>query len=472
MIIKNCLIYDEKDDKEKIVDIIFDDTINEYKENLSSAYPTYTKITVRLTDLTLPKIKQINEKPDKFILDAEGMITIPGGIDAHVHFDTPGFTHREDFYHGSMSAAAGGVTTVIDMPCTSLPPVTNAENFDVKMDIIKDMSLVDYALFGGIYANDFENYENSMEALKDKGVKGYKTYFTSGMESYPKVTKYQFFKIMRKAKGLRLPVLLHAEDNELLYCLQNDYRNEKDDYMRYYNSRPALAEVLAVSDAVEIAKTTKGSLHIVHVASGLAAQIINNALHNFDITYETCPHYLYFTYKDFETKGSTLKTAPVVKNHFDQDLLWKYLIDGNCSFVASDHAPATFKEKTTGSFWKDYSGIPGTQTLIPVVFSEGYSKGDLSLKRFIEITSANPAKRYNLYPKKGTLQKGADADITIIDKNKKWKFETKQLYSKGETSPFDGENFEGKIMLTILRGKIIYHEGSGITSERGYGKYV
>lgn len=472
MILKNCYIYDELTGQEKFVDFLVDERITAFKEELSKTVSIENKITVKLSDLDRTKITEINEHSEKYILDCEGMITIPGGIDPHVHFDTPGFTHREDFYHGSMSAAAGGVTTVIDMPCTSLPPVTSGKNFDEKFAAIKNESVIDFGLYGGVCANNFEQFARSMEELAAKKVRGFKTYFVSGMKTFPQVSLVQFELILKKAKELNLPVLLHAEDADVISNMTKIYENANDDYFRYCNSRPAQAEVTAVANAIEIAKRVNGNLHIVHVASSEAAELVNKVRNEYNITYETCPHYLYFTQDDFKRKGSSLKTAPVVKSKKDQTELWKYLEEGNCSFVASDHAPAPLSEKQTGSFWKDYGGIPGVQTLIPVLFSEGYKKKKLSLKKFVEVVSTNAAKRFNLYPQKGILQVGSDADFAIINPNISWKFETGQLLSKGETSPFDNETFTGKVILTILRGKIVYSDAAGIAVEKGYGRYL
>jgi len=472
MILKNCYFYDELTGQEKLVDFLVDEKITAVKEELSRTVSIENKITVKLSDLDRTKIAEINEHSEKYILDCEGLITIPGGIDPHVHFDTPGFTHREDFYHGSMSAAAGGVTTVIDMPCTSLPPVTNGKNFEEKFAAIKNESVIDFGLYGGVCANNFEAFEKSMEELAGKKVRGFKTYFVSGMKTFPQVSLVQFELILKKAEELNLPVLLHAEDADVVSNMTKIYENADDDYLRYCNSRPAQAEVTAVANAIKIAKQVNGNLHIVHVASAEAAQLVNQVRSKYNMTYETCPHYLSYTQDDFKSKGSLLKTAPVVKSKKDQDELWKYLEEGNCSFVASDHAPAPLKEKQTGSFWKNYGGIPGVQTLIPVVFSEGYKKQKLTLKKFVEVVSTNAAKRYNLYPQKGSLQAGSDADFAIINSNISWKFETKQLLSKGETSPFDNETFTGKVMLTILRGKIIFSEAAGITVEKGFGRYL
>ncbi|MCK9426378.1 MAG: allantoinase AllB [Ignavibacteriaceae bacterium] len=472
MILKNCYIYDELTGQEKLVDFLVDERITEVKEELSKTISIENKITVKLSDLDRTKIADINEHSEKYVLDCEGTITIPGGIDPHVHFDTPGFTHREDFYHGSMSAAAGGITTVIDMPCTSLPPVTNGKNFEEKFAAVKNESVIDFGLYGGVCANNFERFSQSMEEFAAKKVKGFKTYFVSGMKTFPQISLPQFESILLKAKELNLPVLLHAEDADVISNMTKIYENANDDYLRYCNSRPAQAEVTAVANAIKIAKSVDGNLHIVHVASSEAAELVNKVRNEYNITYETCPHYLYFSQEDFKTKGSSLKTAPVIKSKKDQDELWKFLEDGSCNFVASDHAPAPLKEKQTGSFWKDYGGIPGVQTLIPVVFSEGYKKQKLSLKRFTEVISTNAAKRYNLYPQKGSLREGSDADFAIINPSISWKFETRQLLSKGETSPFNNELFNGKVILTILRGKIIYSDVAGIAVEKGFGRYL
>ncbi|MCU7494361.1 MAG: amidohydrolase family protein [Ignavibacteria bacterium] len=472
MILKNCLIYDETTQKERLTDILFTDKILGVGENLSGILTEISAKTYSLKDLKSEDVNKINSEPETSIIDAGGVIAIPGGIDPHVHFDTPGYTEREDFYHGSMSAAAGGVTTVIDMPCTSVPPVTNAVSFDVKAQAVKSEAVTDYCFFGGVDARDFKPLEKNMRELLERGVKGFKTYFTSGMASYPRVTKFQFFKIMQKAKELNSLVLLHAEDYELIRELENELKDRPDDFNRYYMSRPAMAEILAVSHAVEITRAVQGRLHVVHVASSAAARIINDALGGLDISYETCPHYLYFTNKDYELKGSSLKTMPGVKDKADREWLWHYLKEGQCSFVASDHAPASLKEKSTGSFQMDYGGIPGTQTMIPLVFSEGYMKGRIGLKKLVEVTSRNAALRYNIYPKKGCMLKGSDADLTLLDKNESFTFRKEDLLSKGETSPFFGETFLGKVRLTILRGKIIYSSAGGIAVKKGYGRYL
>lgn len=472
MIIKNCYIYDEISGKEILTDFYLTDKIVDCSPGLSDKLSDVDFIQTDIFSLTAEIIEKANSVDGKVVIDAKGLITLPGGIDAHVHFDTPGFTEREDFLHGSMSAAAGGITTVIDMPCTSLPPVTNGKNFDLKFEAIKDSSVVDFALYGGIDARRFDDYIKCMDELAERKVKGFKTYFVSGMDTYPRVTKYEFSHILEHSLNLNLPVLLHAEDFATINSLEKEYSSMADDYLKYCKIRPEAAEINAVKEAVFIANHVNDNLHIVHVGSARAAAVVNNLNENSKITYETCPHYLAFTQDDFKTKGSSLKTAPVVKSQYDKENLWNYLIEGRCSFVSSDHAPSTLKEKNTGAFGSDYGGIPGTQTMLPYLFSEGYIKRNMPLKRLYEAVAVNPAKRYNIYPQKGALKINSDADITFINQNESMVFTKDKLLSKGETTPFDGEEFTGKIMLTILRGKIIYHDNCGITINKGYGKYI
>lgn len=472
MILKNCYIYDSKSGKEILSDYYIEEKIVDYGECLSNKINASDFIETDIFSLTPEIIDRVNNGDGRIIIDAKGLITLPGGIDAHVHFDTPGFTEREDFFHGSMSAAAGGITTVIDMPCTSLPPVTNGENFDIKYSAIKDSSVVDFALYGGIDSRRFDDYIKCMDELADRKVKGFKTYFISGMDTYPRVTKYEFSHVLEHAVNIGLPVLLHAEDYNIIKALEKEFSSAEDNYHRYFRTRPERVEIEAVKEAVFIANHVYDNLHIVHVGSARAAAIINQLPNDSRITYETCPHYLAFTQDDFNTKGSALKTAPVVKSSYDKEKLWEYLINGRCSFVASDHAPCNIKEKNTGAFSSDYGGIPGTQTMLPYLFSEGYINRKMPLKRLYEVVSTNAAKRYNLYPQKGSLSVNSDADFSFINQNESYTFKKEKLLSKGETTPFDGEKFTGNVVMTLLRGKIIFYEKNGIVIDKGFGKYI
>ncbi|MBN2600894.1 MAG: amidohydrolase family protein, partial [Candidatus Marinimicrobia bacterium] len=244
-------------------------------------------------------------------IDLSGCEIFPGAIDPHVHFDEPGYTEREDFYQGSCAAASGGVTTVIDMPCTSIPPVINLKNLKHKLEIVEQRSVIDFGFFGGVSAQCFGlDFAQNMADIADK-VLGYKTYFISGMETFGHLSFDQFFEVLKTAQQLNRPVLLHAEDLQTVTQLEKVERDKGNGWMNYYCSRPESAEFIAVRNAIELAEKTGANLHIVHIGTARAAELLKQTSL---VTGETCPHYLQFSCDDLEKIGGALKTAPVVKS--------------------------------------------------------------------------------------------------------------------------------------------------------------
>jgi len=424
-----------------------------------------------------------SDQKDQEIIDARGLWILPGGIDSHVHFDDPGYTEREDFYHGCCAAASGGITTVIDMPCTSVPPVTDRSNLQEKLGVIEQKAVVDFGLYGGVCAQSFTSesfaqqsaaskfilpgLEHNMEELAET-VLGFKTYFISGMESFSRLDHYQFRLVLEISRKLGLPVLLHAEDYDYVQAATARYMKEGKGPSSYYHSRPEIAETLAVLSAVEIAEETGADLHIVHIGTARAGELLKNNR----ITGETGPHYLQFDLADFERMGAVLKCTPPVKGPDNKERLWQQLADHTLSFVASDHAPCRKEDKHTGSIWTDYAGIPGCGTMLPYMLSEGFMKGRISLRRLVEVTSEGAARRYGIYHRKGSIETGKDADLVLIDPNGSWVVRGKEFYSKGKVTPFEGMKFNGKIVKTILRGKIIYTSEEGVVGQAGYGELV
>jgi allantoinase len=405
---------------------------------------------------------------DADTLDAHGLFVLPGGIDPHVHFDDPGYTHREDFYHGSCAAASGGITTVIDMPCTSVPPVTDRRNLEHKLAVVERKSVVDFGLYGGVSAQSWQEGGDRYMAELAGDVMGFKAYFISGMEAFARLDHYRFRQVLAAASDLGLPVLLHAEDYDYVTAATPVAMAEGDRPQDYCRSRPETAEVLAVLAATELARETGADLHVVHVATARAAEIVGQSR----ATCETAPHYLAFTLDDFERIGAPLKVAPSVKPASNRDRLWERLADGTIDFVASDHAPCPPEEKATGSIWTDYGGIPGSGTVLPYLFSEGYLQGRLSLCRLLEVVAENAARRYGLFDRKGSLAVGKDADLALIDPGQSWTVRGAAFYSKGKITPFEGMTFQGRVVKTLLRGRVIYDAEEGILAPPGYGEFL
>jgi allantoinase len=405
---------------------------------------------------------------DSTVLNAEGLLILPGGIDPHVHFDTPGYTQREEFYCGSCAAASGGVTTVIDMPCTSIPPVTNAANLRTKWAAIRDRSVIDYGLYGGVSAQSFQEGGSGWLRELARDVLGFKAYFISGMPSFARLDHYTFKQVLSVTAELGLPLLLHAEDYDYVQAATPVAEAHGSVPRDYYTSRPETAETLAVLAATELARETGADLHIVHVGTAAAAEVIGQS----QATCETAPHYLAFTLDDFCRIGAPLKITPPVKPAPNRDRLWELLADGTIAFVASDHAPCPREEKQTGSIWTDYGGIPGTGTLFPFLFSEGYLRGRLTLSRLLEVTASNAARRYGLDDRKGAIADGHDADLVLIDPQAAWTVRGADFYSKGKITPFEGTTFQGRVQMTLVRGAVVYHADRGILAQPGHGQWL
>jgi allantoinase len=437
----------------------------------------FRRASIRVRGERIAEIAEsLAAQADEQVVDASGLLVFPGAIDPHVHFDEPGFTSREDFRHGSAEAARGGVTTVIDMPCTSLPPVIDLPALENKLEHISKSALVDFALYGGVSGHAVgkslgENgAEGAMAALASKVV-GFKCYFISGMESFTRVTHEDFERIVAEGERLGRPILLHAEDLDYIEAATARVKAargpSKAQWSDYAASRPESAELVAVASALALARGREASLHIVHVGTAAAAQLAHAA----GATCETCAHYLEFGREDFAQKGAALKTAPVVKGRSEREKLWRLLAEGGIDFLTSDHAPSTREEKETGNIWTDYGGIPGVGSLFPYLYSEGLVRGRLTLPRFLEVTSGAAARRYGLGARKGALIPGHDGDLVLVDPSLSTKIEGERLLSKGRITPFEGMVLAGSVAATYVRGRLVY-DGKEITAESGYGRFL
>jgi allantoinase len=410
-------------------------------------------------------------------IDASGLRVFPGAIDPHVHFDEPGFTSREDFGHGSAEAARGGVTTVIDMPCTSLPPVIDLPALENKLAHISKSAVSDYALYGGVSGHAAAaslgeaGGGGTMADLAPKVV-GFKCYFISGMETFTRVTHEDFARIVAEGQRLGRPILLHAEDLDYVNAATARVKaargGEPAAWSDYADSRPEAAELAAVAAALALARGREGSLHVVHVGTAAAAELVRAA----GASCETCAHYLEFGREDFAERGAALKTAPVVKGRAERGKLWRLLADGGIDFLASDHAPSSREEKETGDVWTAYGGIPGVGTGFPYLYSEGLVRGRLTLPRFLEVSSGAAARRYGLSARKGALLPGHDADLVLVDPAASSKVEGGRLLSKGKITPFEGMVLAGSVAGTYIRGRLVYDPLRGIVAEPGYGRFL
>lgn len=432
----------------------------------------------RIVHVTPPA--SVASEPDEEVIDIDGRLVIPGVIDGHVHFDDPGFTQRENFETGTRAAAAGGVTCIVDMPCTSLPPVTTRANLQEKLDVIEPKAHVDFILWGGVSDNALQdpNWRGNLEDIASEGVGSIKLYMLSGMDTFRDLGRSQLELVLRETARLAIPVGIHAEDRDLVRertaKLQAAGRNRPLDYAA---SRPPEAEISAVRTMCELAMETGARVHIVHLATGRALDLITEYRGNgAAVSAETCPQYLAFTAEDLDAQGALLKTAPVVKSAADRDRLWEGLASGELAYVATDHAAGVWPaEKHTGSIWTDYGGVPLVELSLPYLYSEGVRAGRISLERLTEITASEPAKFFGVERRKGRISPGFDADLTVLDEDETWTVRAADLHNLNRYSPFDGRSFTGRVRATYVRGEPVYvrgNDGSESFGAEGYGQRV
>ncbi|KAF0151349.1 MAG: allantoinase [Ignavibacteria bacterium] len=450
--IKNVLI-SSRDNKLKLCNILYDEKIQEIK-------------FISDCEFEWSEIKQIEKRDEilgEFVSkdDCKNLIlAIPGGVDPHVHFNTPGFEAREDFTHASSAAIFGGTTTVIDMPCTSLPPVSNAENFETKKRALKELGKVNSFFWGGVGGCNFDivQVEKNINELAVAGVVGFKVYVISGMETFADLTYEQIELVAAKIKKTELPMAVHAEDKMLVSSREKNFKaHNRNDWKAYCESRDVQSELEAVEQMIRISEKTGCRVHIVHLSSALALNSIKQAQEKgICITTETCPHYLHFTQKDFENEhiSAFLKTAPPVKFEEDKNALWNGLKDNSIEFVTTDHAGCIPEiDKAGDNFWKIYGGIPGVEHRVPFMLSEGFLSGRLSLQRTIELISTNASKFFNLKGK-GSLDVGNDADLVLVDLWNSEIVQAKNMHSKGKYTPFEGVMFSAVIKERYLSGSL------------------
>lgn len=461
------------------VNIYFDETIQKIEKISSQGFKWDDVNSIQKKQKVVNAIHK-NPLPDNCkIIEGAFNLLIPGAIDPHVHFNTPGFEFRDTFEHGTTAAAFGGVTTIIDMPCTSLPPVTSLENFNVKLNSVKNRAIVDFAFWGGVCRNDFENkvdIEKNINELNEAGVAAFKTYLISGMETFKDLNLGQMKAAAKLISKTGKPMGVHAEDKKIIETRREKLKKiSQNKWKHYCIVRDSIAEEIAVKDMANISQTTGAKIHIVHLSSELGLDVVRNAIkEGINISAETCSHYLQFTQDDFNNNEirNFLKTAPPVKKENDKIALWSGLKDNTLNFVTTDHAGCNpLKEKTSENFWEIYGGIPGVEHRVTHLLSEGFKKNRLTLKQTINLLSTNAAEFFNLR-RKGKIAKGYHADFALLDMWHDEIVNSNNMHSKGKYTPFEGLEFNCKVEKTILRGSTVMDRTNKVEKSVGYGKFI
>jgi allantoinase len=351
---------------------------------------------------------------------------------------------------------AGGVTTVLEHPL-SVPPVSTPEAFELKLRVARAKSIADFGLWGALLPESIPN----MSALVDLGVVGFKGFMSAAGADYPMLNDEALMAGFVEAARLDAIVAVHAESEGLArYFAASATDADKASPRSISTYRPPIVEFEAASRAILLAEAAGCRLHLVHTSLAAVATLAAGArARGVRVTTETCGHYLHFDETALDVHGSLAKCKPPLRDAAEVARLWRAVLDGHVDFMASDHAPYSLEEKAT-EIWDAPWGMPGAQTLVPILISDGLLARNWNPSAFARFVSTNAARTFGLYPKKGTIRVGSDADLMVVDPAAKWQITEDDLYSKQSWSPLVGEELMGRIVMTILRGVPVFVNGN------------
>ena len=394
--------------------------------------------------------------------DAGDNILMPGVIDAHVHINEPGRTDWEGFDTATQAAAAGGITTVVDMPLNASPVTTNVNAFDEKLAASKDKLHVNVGFYGGLIPGNAQHPagQDELEALMQAGVLGIKCFLThSGIDEFPNVSEKEIDKAMPLIAKYGLPLLAHCE----IYKkeVDNKFSDFPNSYRYYLASRPKQWENDAVELMIKLCRKHRCATHIVHVSSAEALTAIQKAKEEgLPLTAETCAHYIYFNAEDIPDSNCLYKCAPPIREKENNDMLKEALANGVLDFITTDHSPAPpdIKELLTGNLQKAWGGIAGLQFLLPAAWTA--MKENISIKKFIPLLTEQPAKFLKVDDRKGKLSVGYDADMVIWKPEEKFEVKPKDILHRYDCSAYNGKELNGTVQQTIVNGITVYQDKS------------
>lgn len=418
--------------------------------------------------------------PADEVLDATGLLVFPGFIDPHVHSRDPGQTEKEDFYHSTLGALVGGVTTIIEMP-NALPPVDSVATFVSRREQHERNAWVDFALWG-ISLGDANL--DQIGPLFDAGAAAVKLFWGYAQRVDTKQLVYNLadeprerlilppdngavLRVFREVAAAGGLFAAHCEDRAILEASEAELGHPVQTYDDLLAARPAVAEATAIATAAEFAAATGCRFHVVHVASEHGVAALRAARERgIRISAETCPQYLTLTAEDFPSVGGFMKVYPPIRLQSDQDALWQGLNEGVISSIGSDHAPHTLEEKSRG-FATQPSGIVGCETFGPVLV-DAMLRQKTSPERLAAVASTDTAKLFGLYPRKGVIEVGSDADFTIVDPNAAYTVQNDKLVAKHPISPWNGRRLTGApIAASVLRGRVAMRNGQPVGTRQG-----
>lgn len=419
------------------------------------------------------RIKKISDCPESVDCEVEDFgkkFILPGLVDTHVHINEPGHTEWEGFESATKSAAAGGITTLIDMPLNSIPVTTSAASFKKKIDSAKNKLFVDCGFYGGIIPGNAGN----LEELIQNGVMGLKAFLIhSGLNDFPNVTeadlRIAFEKIKSFEKAADIPLLFHAELDPVNDNSFSKKKYSEANYRTFLESRPKEFENKAIELLINLCREFKNHIHIVHLSSSDGIEMIAKAkAEGLKVTTETCPHYLFFSSDKISDNDTRFKCTPPIRDNENREKLWSGIRSGVIDFIVSDHSPCSpeLKFLEEGDFEKAWGGISSLQLGLSIVMTEAEKHG-LQLKDVSELMSTKPAEFAGLGNIKGKIKTGYDADLVVFDPDKKNITDVSKLFHKNKPIPYEGLELKGEVVCTYLRGEKIFENGKILNGPKG-----
>jgi len=407
----------------------------------------------------ISKYDDIPEECDLIEASPESVV-MPGLVDTHVHVNEPGRTDWEGFETATRAAAAGGVTTLIDMPLNSIPATTTLDGFNEKIAAASGKLNVDVGIWGGVVPGN----TGELEKLWRAGVVGFKCFLIpSGVDEFPNVTESDLRAAMPELARLGAPLIIHAEvPGPIEACCQSLGQTSSRAYQTFLDSRPRQAENDAVFQMIMLARDTGCAIHIVHHSSADAVPMLRRAKYfGLPLTVETCPHYLHFAAEDIPDGATEFKCCPPIRERENREQLWEGLREGTIDFIVSDHSPCPpeMKLREQGDFMNAWGGISSLQLRLPIVWTEASRRG-FTLEHLVKWLCSAPARQIGFHVLKGSIRNGADAAIVIWNPEAEFRVVPEMIQHRHKLTPYLGETLCGVVEKTILGGQIVYDNGA------------
>ncbi|MGH2404594.1 MAG: allantoinase AllB [bacterium] len=411
-------------------------------------------------------------------VDAAGLHVLPGLIDTHVHLRDPGKIEREDWYTGTQAAAAAGITTILEMPI-AIPPVHTAAILRDRVGHVQPRSIVDFALYAGASGDNLDE----IEPMAASGAIAFKTFRTNPVRGREREftgiccpDAGQMLQVMERTAKTGLLHVVHAEEQQILNVTEERARRTgRHDGRVHALARPEIAETASVAQCIALAEASGARLQIAHMSSAAAVGIVARAKDaGLRVTAETCPHYLMFTDDALAQWGPYAKCNPPLRTRETQDRLWDAVRAGVIDVIGTDHSPFLVEEKApfADNIWDAPPGMPGLEEFLPLMLT-AVRRERLSLAELVTLTCENPARLFGLWPRKGALTVGADADVVLVDMRQERIHDHRTLYTKsrGTALMYDGVRMLGLPVATFVRGRAVMRNGQ-VVGDAGWGRWI